>query len=154
DAHPEVFAGFRTRMHANDTAGYAPAAHTLANLDLLPRSAGSGAPTPIIVRADDPATPVPPSQNIRGTLLPAEMVILPDAAHIVAVEAADRVNEYLGAFLARGERRTAPGAGASLEDGFANRTMRLGADYVETALAKAGTFGAPWQALMTRTAWG
>ncbi len=154
DANPAVIAGFRARMLANDTAGYASAAHAIATLDLLPRIAGITAPTLILVGAEDPATPVAMSEIIRGHIPHAEMVIVPGAAHIVAVEAADIVNDYLGAFLCRGERRTAAGTGASFEDGLANRTMRLGADYVDNALASAGAFGAPWQALMTRTAWG
>lgn len=47
-----------------------------------------------------------------------------------------------------------PAGSAAHEDGLANRTMRLGADYVTGALARAGDFGAPWQAFMTRIAWG
>ena len=33
-AHPEVVAGFRARMIANDTAGYAACANVIATLDL------------------------------------------------------------------------------------------------------------------------
>lgn len=152
-AHPEVIAGFRARMMANDPRGYAACANVIATLDLLPRIAGITAPTMIIVGAEDPATPVAMSEVIRSHVPHAEMVVIPGAAHIVSVEAADRVTEYLDLFLARDERTTAPGD-APYEAGLSNRTMRLGADYVEGALARAGEFGAPWQAFMTRIAWG
>ena len=153
-AHPEVVAGFRSRMMANDPRGYAACAHVIATLDLLPRISGITAPTMIIVGAEDPATPVAMSEAIRSRIPHAEMVVIPGAAHIVAVEAAERVTEHLSAFLSRDERREAPRGGAAFDDGLANRTMRLGGDYVAGALARAGDFGASWQAFMTRIAWG
>ncbi len=153
-AHPEVVAGFRTRMMANDPAGYAACANVIATLDLLPRIAGIKAPTLILVGAEDPATPVAMSETIRGLVRHAEMVVVPSAAHIVAVEAADIVNPYLDAFLSRGAPQGVPSGDARFEDGLANRTARLGGDYVSGALARAGTFGAPWQSFMTRVAWG
>ena len=154
EAHPDVVAGFRRRMAANDPAGYAACANVIATLDLLPRIAGIKAPTLILVGAEDPATPVAMSEVIRGQVAHAEMVIVPGAAHIVAVEAAGIVNQYLDAFLSRGTPRSMPAGAASFEDGLANRTARLGEAYVSGALAGAGDFGAPWQALMTRIAWG
>ncbi len=153
-AHPEVIAGFRSRMMANDPLGYAACANVIATLDLLPRISGIKAPTMIIVGAEDPATPVAMSEAIRSRVPHAEMIVIPGAAHIVAVEAAERVTEHLAAFLSRDERREAPRGGATFDDGLANRTMRLGGDYVAGALARAGDFGAPWQAFMTRIAWG
>lgn len=104
-AQPEIVAGFRARMLANDRAGYAAAANVIVTLDLLPRISGITAPTIIIVGAEDPATPIAMSEQIRSLVPHAEMVIIPKAAHIVAVEQPEMVNDYLGAFLARGDRR-------------------------------------------------
>jgi 3-oxoadipate enol-lactonase/4-carboxymuconolactone decarboxylase len=154
-AHPEVVAGFRARMLANDTAGYAAAANVIATLDLPGRIAAIAAPTIIIVGADDPATPVAMSERIRSLVPHAEMVVIPDAAHIVAVEQPGLVNFYLGAFLARGDRRDAPATGGvGFDAGLQNRTGWLGQDYVSRARARAGDFGTPWQDLVTRVAWG
>jgi 3-oxoadipate enol-lactonase len=111
-AHPEVIAGFRARMMANDPRGYAACANVIATLDLLPRISGITAPTMIIVGAEDPATPVAMSEVIRTHVLHAEMVVIPGAAHIVSVEAADRVTEYLGLFLSREEPTATAGAAA------------------------------------------
>ncbi|HET7716752.1 MAG TPA: 3-oxoadipate enol-lactonase [Bauldia sp.] len=109
-AHPGVVAGFRSRLLATDRAGYAACANVIATLDLLPRIAGIVAPTIIIVGAEDPATPIAMSERIRQLIPHAEMVIIPKAAHIVAVEQADIFNDYLGIFLSRGERHARPAA--------------------------------------------
>lgn len=155
ETHPEVVAGFRARMLANDTAGYAACANVIATLDLPGRIAGIAAPTIIIVGAEDPATPVAMSEQIRSLVPHAEMVVIPKSAHIVAVEQADLLNFYLGAFLARGDRHDAPRTGGvSFDDGLANRTAVLGGEHVSHTLARAGDFGAPWQDFITRVAWG
>ncbi len=154
-AHPNVVAGFRARMMANDTAGYAACANVIATLDLPGRISAITAPTIIIVGAEDPATPIAMSERIRSLVPHAEMVVIPKAAHIVAVEQPDLVNFYLGAFLARGDRHDAPPTGgASFDHGLANRSGWLGPDYVARARSKAGAFGAPWQDFITRVAWG
>lgn len=154
-AHPDVVAGFRARLMANDTAGYTACANVIATLDLRGRIAAITAPTIIIVGAEDPATPVAMSERIRSLVPHAEMVVIPKAAHIVAVEQPDLVNFYLGAFLARGDCRDAPRTGGvSFDDGLANRNAVLGPEYVARARSKAGDFGAPWQDFITRVAWG
>lgn len=154
-AHPDVVAGFRQRMLANSRAGYAVCCHVIANLDLPARIGAVAAPTLIMVGADDPATPVPMSEAMRSLIHGAEMVVVPHAAHIVAVEKAAIVNAYLGEFLGRGRRAEAsPTGGATFETGLRNRKAVLGADYVERSLKAAGDFGATWQDFITRTAWG
>jgi 3-oxoadipate enol-lactonase/4-carboxymuconolactone decarboxylase len=153
--HPALIAGFRERMLANDPAGYAACAYAIATLDLLPRIGRIKAPTIIIVGAEDPATPVAMSEQIRSRIPHAEMVVIPNAAHIVAVEQAELVNFYLGAFLARGERRGAPRmGGVSFEDGLANRSAVLGHEHVARTRERASDFGRPWQDFITRVAWG
>jgi len=154
-AHPEVVAGFRQRMLANSRVGYAHCCHVIADLDLPERIGRIAAPTLILVGADDPATPVAMAERMRTLIPAAEMVVIPHAAHIVAVEQAEVVNAYLGAFLGRGRRTAAPAAGGvSFDDGLRNRKAVLGADYVEKSLKAAGSFGAQWQDFITRTAWG
>jgi 3-oxoadipate enol-lactonase/4-carboxymuconolactone decarboxylase len=155
EAHPDVVAGFRARMLGNDPHGYAASANVIATLDLPDRISGITAPTIIIVGADDPATPVAMSERIRSLIPHAEMVVIPKAAHIVAVEQAEVLNGYLGAFLARGDRRDAPRTGGvSFDDGLVNRTAVLGDEHVSRARSKAGDFGEPWQDFITRVAWG
>ena len=49
--------------------------------------------------AEDLATPVALMEDIRVHIAGSELVILPDAAHILAIEQADRVNRHLLGFL-------------------------------------------------------
>ncbi len=60
----------------------------------------AGAQTSFIpTGADDPATPVVMMEDIRTRVPQAELVVLPQAAHILAVERANAVNRHLAAFL-------------------------------------------------------
>ena len=108
-----------------------------------------------MVGADDPATPVAMSEDLRKRIPGSELVILPRLAHLLTVERPDIANPYIAAFLER--ERTEPGQGkrdaASFEAGLANRKAVLGSAHVERSLAAAGDFGAAWQDFITRTAW-
>ncbi len=153
-AHPEMVAPHRERFLAMDPEGYAACCGAIGGMDLRPSNADITAPTLILAGADDPATPAAMMEEIRGRIPDAELVVLPRAAHILAVERADTVNAHLAAFLGRLQAAGEPRGGASFEDGLANRKAVLGAAHVERSLAKAGAFAGPWQDYITRTAWG
>lgn len=157
-AHPELVAPHRERFLATDPEGYAACCGAIGAMDLRPSNAAITAPTLIVAGADDPATPAPMMEEIRGRIPDAELVVLPRAAHILAVERADAVNAHLEAFLGRLHAVGEPHGGASFEDGLANRRAVLGAAHVERVMAKAGAeagaFAGPWQDFITRTAWG
>jgi pimeloyl-ACP methyl ester carboxylesterase len=53
----------------------------------------------VIAGADDPATPVGMMEDIRARIADSELVVLPRAAHLLAIEQADRVNRHLLSFL-------------------------------------------------------
>jgi len=151
---PETIAAFRDRF-PSDWRGYAVCVDLIAELDLPERIGAIGAPTLIMVGADDPATPVAMSEDLRKRIPGSELVILPRLAHLLTVERPDIANPYIAAFLER--ERTEPGQGkrdaASFEAGLANRKAVLGSAHVERSLAAAGDFGAAWQDFITRTAW-
>jgi len=157
-SHPDAVGPHRERFLAMDPEGYAACCGAIGAMDLRPSNAAITAPTLIIAGADDPATPVPMMEEIRGRIPDAELVVLPRAAHIMAVERADAVNAHLDAFLGRLQATGEPRGGASFEDGLANRKAVLGAAHVERLMAKsgakAGAFAGPWQDFITRTAWG
>ncbi len=153
-SHPEMVAPHRERFVAMDPEGYAACCAAIGAMDLRPSNAAITAPTLIVAGADDPATPVPMMEEIRGRIPDAELVVLPRAAHILAVERADAVNAHLQAFLGRLQAVGEPHGGARFEDGLANRKAVLGAAHVERSRAKAGAFAGPWQDFITRTAWG
>jgi len=145
----------RDQFLAIDPRGYAVCCEAIEKMDLRPAIGAIAAPTLIIAGADDPATPVLLMEEIRSRISDAELLIIPRAAHLLAVERADLVNAHLGAFLDRASgRREAKAGGGSFEAGLANRKSVLGAEHVERSLERAGAFAMPWQDFITRTAWG
>ncbi len=153
-SHPDAVGPLREQFVGMDPEGYAACCGAIGGMDLRPSNAAITAPTLILAGADDPATPPAMMEDIRGRIADAELVVLPRAAHILAVERADAVNAHLAAFLGRLQAVGGPRGGASFQDGLANRKAVLGAAHVERSLARAAAFAGPWQDFITRTAWG
>lgn len=149
---PETITAFRERF-PKDWRGYAVCCGVIETLDLPDRIGAIRAPTLIVVGAVDPATPLAMSEDLRNRIPGAEMIVLPGLAHLLVVERPDMVNPYIAAFLER-DRLPLPRRPASFDDGVVHRKAVLGAEHVDRSLATAGEFGAPWQDLITRTAWG
>ncbi len=145
----------RERFLNTDPRGYAACCGAIGAMDLRSAIPAITAPTLIVAGADDPATPPAMSEDIRARIPHAELVVLPRAAHLLAVERADLVNRHLAAFLTGFGDDAAPRlGGASFEAGLANRKGVLGVEHVQRSLAGAGGFAGPWQDFITRTAWG
>jgi len=153
--HPEAVEPLRARFLQNDPKGYAACCEAIRDMDLRPSNAALTQPTLIIAGADDPATPVTMMEEIRTRIPQAELIVLPRAAHILAVERPEAVNRHLAAFLDDLTGAKAVGfGGVSFEAGLANRKSVLGVEHVEHSLKNAGAFAMPWQDFITRTAWG
>src|SRR3954469_26074150 len=153
--HPEAVEPLRARFLQNDPKGYAACCEAIRDMDLRPSNAALTQPTLIIAGADDPATPVTMMEEIRTRVPQAELVVLPRAAHILAVERPELVNRHLAAFLDDlTGAASRSGGGVSFEAGLANRKSVLGVEHVERSLQNAGAFAMPWQDFITRTAWG
>jgi len=97
--HTPLAEGLRERFLQIDPRGYAVCCGAIGGMDLRPSNPAIRAPTLIIAGADDPATPPAMSEDIRARIPDAELVVLPRAAHILAIERADRVNSLLAGFL-------------------------------------------------------
>jgi 3-oxoadipate enol-lactonase/4-carboxymuconolactone decarboxylase len=154
-AGPAPLRALRERFLAINPAGYAVCCGAIAGMDLRDRIGAITVPTLIIAGAEDPATPPAMSMDISARIAGSELVVLPHAAHILAIEQADRVNRHLLAFLGglNSSTTAAPG-GVSFAEGLANRKSVLGVEHVERSLAGAGPFAMPWQDFITRVAWG
>ena len=137
------------RFLAIDPAGYAVCCAAIGTMDLRPGNVAITAPTLIVAGADDPATPPAMSEDIRSRIRTAELVVLPRAAHILALEQDAAVNRHLLGFL----DALAPAASA-FEVGLANRKAVMGEAHVERSMAAAGSFAGAWQDFITRMAWG
>jgi pimeloyl-ACP methyl ester carboxylesterase len=89
-----------------DPRGYAVCCRVIRDMDLRQDIGSITAPTLIIAGADDPATPVALMEDIRARIAGSELVVLPFAAHLLAIEQADRVNRHLLSFLGGPPSRT------------------------------------------------
>ncbi|MGY2052626.1 bifunctional 3-oxoadipate enol-lactonase/4-carboxymuconolactone decarboxylase PcaDC [Methylobacterium sp. JK268] len=152
---PAAVAPVRRQFVETDRAGYAVCCTAIGRMDLRPGLGRITAPTLVIAGRDDPATPPAKSEEICAGIPQAELVVLPRARHLLAVEHPEAAASHLLAFLDRhrGAAEAATGALAFAE-GLANRRSVLGEEHVDRSLAAAGTFAGPWQDFITRTAWG
>ena len=92
---PDVVAGIKALLLATPPEGYAATCEALAAMDLrsdLPRIT---APTLVIAAAEDQATPPEQSQEIARGIRGAELVVIPDAAHIANVEQPEAVTNQI-----------------------------------------------------------
>ena len=98
---PEAVAAVRARFLACDPAGYAVCCEAIGRMDLRPALAAITAPTLVVAGRDDPSTPPALAEALCAGIAQAELVVLPRAAHLLAVERADAAGSYLSAFLKR-----------------------------------------------------
>jgi 3-oxoadipate enol-lactonase/4-carboxymuconolactone decarboxylase len=152
---PAPVVALRERFLRIDPRGYAVCCGAIGAMDLRASNAAITAPTLIIAGADDPSTPPAMSEDLRSRIKDAELIVVPRAAHILAVERADLVNRHLGSFLdGLSDTPAAPSGGVGFAAGLANRKSVLGVEHVQRSLANAGGFAMPWQDFITRIAWG
>lgn len=143
-----------TRIHdlflGCDRRGYARCCEAIADMDLRERIAGIVAPTLVMVGADDFVTPLAMGADIRSRIAGAELVMIPDCAHLISVEKPVDAALHIAAFL---ERHAPAAPTQDFADGLATRRAVLGSAHVDRSLDNAGTFGMPWQDFITRVAW-
>ena len=96
---PGVIADFRATLERTDPAGYAGCCEAIAEMDLRPDLPAITAPTLVIAGADDPATPPRCSAAIASGIDGARLEVIPGAAHLAAVSAADPVTTALSSHL-------------------------------------------------------
>jgi pimeloyl-ACP methyl ester carboxylesterase len=78
-------------LHACPPEGYAGCCGVLERLDLRGELALIRAPTLVIAAAEDPSTPPAHSEAIAAAVAGAELEVLPQGAHLAAIERADEV---------------------------------------------------------------
>ncbi|MGH1592128.1 3-oxoadipate enol-lactonase [Methylobacterium phyllosphaerae] len=105
---PAAIHAIRERFIACDPVGYAVCCGAIGRMDLRPALPAIAAPTLVIAGRDDPSTPPAMAEEICGGIAQAELLVLPRAAHLLAVERAEAVGGYLRAFLDRAAREARP----------------------------------------------
>jgi len=150
EREPATVHRIRDLFLASDRRGYARCCEALADMDLSERIAAITAPTLVVVGADDPVTPLAMGEHVRSRIKRAELAVIPDCAHLIAVEQPASAAIHLAAFL---ERHAAGAPTKAFAAGLAVRRAVLGDAHVDRSLDNAGSFGMPWQDFVTRTAW-
>jgi 3-oxoadipate enol-lactonase len=95
----DVIAGFRATLERTDPVGYAGCCEAIAEMDLRPDLPAITVPTLVIAGADDPATPPACGAAIASGIGGARLEVIPGAAHLAAVSAADAVTTALNSHL-------------------------------------------------------
>lgn len=106
--NPEVVAETRANFMMIDRAGYARCCEAIAAADLRGRLGAISAPTLVIAGALDPVAPPALAETLREGIPGAELVVLPDVAHLISVEKPEEVAAHLLAFLERTDDANAP----------------------------------------------
>ena len=153
--HAHRIAYYRSLFVQNSPEGYALCCEAIRDMDLRPDLNRIAAPTLVIAGAEDPVTPVGMAQDLAATIKSAEVAVIENASHLLAIEQVDATADLLAAFIERREGGSAdPLQRYAFEAGLANRKAVLGVDHVQRSLANAGGFAGPWQDFITRNAWG
>jgi 3-oxoadipate enol-lactonase len=90
---------FRAMFVSTPPEVYVRYCEILGEFDLRGRLGKIGAPTVAIAGADDPTSPPEQLEAIAAEIPDARLVVIPRAAHLVNVEAADEFNNALRAHL-------------------------------------------------------
>jgi 3-oxoadipate enol-lactonase len=93
--HPDTVARIRAILLSTPREGYAGACEAIAQMDLrddLPRIT---APTLVIGAEQDQSTPPEKSREIAQGIPGAELVVIPDAAHIANIEQPEIVTNLI-----------------------------------------------------------
>ena len=98
---PETVEAVRERFLACDPAGYAACCGAIGGMDLRGALPAITAPALVIAGRDDPSTPPAMAEEICAGIPHAELVVLPQAAHLLAVERPEAAGSHLRAFLDR-----------------------------------------------------
>ncbi len=148
--------GPRAMLLATPIEGYAACCEAIAAMDLRPDLPRITAPTLVIAGAQDAATPPELAARLVAGIPDARLEVLPDAAHLAAVQQPAAVNALLDAHLSGAAREPVAGSVAQerFSAGMAVRRAVLGDAHVDRAVAGTTAFTADFQDLITRYAWG
>jgi 3-oxoadipate enol-lactonase len=93
--HPQTVASIRAIFLATSPEGYASACEALAVMDLRDLLPNIVAPTLVIAAAEDQSTPPDQSREIASKIRQAQLVIIPEAAHLANVGQPEAVSEAI-----------------------------------------------------------
>ena len=134
----------RRMILATQPEGYAACCEAIAAADLHMQSGNIGAPTLVIVGAEDQATPVASAEALRDTIPGAQLEVIANASHIPTAEQPAAIAGALIRFLT-------PDAQS---EGMRTRRRVLGDAHVDRSISAITDFDRGFQRFITETAWG
>ena len=161
ERQPEDGAALLHVLQSADAEGYVQVCEALAAFDVRARLGEIRTPVIAVAGAHDVATPPAKLEEIVAGVAGAELVVLPDVAHLAPVEAPAEVASAIRRVC--GSRPEGETSGAQhftdlATDPYARgmqvRRAVLGDAHVDRATAGADELTRPFQELITRYAWG
>jgi 3-oxoadipate enol-lactonase len=92
---PDAVAGIKALLLATPPEGYAATCEALAAMDLLDDLPRIVASTRVIAAAEDQSTPPEQSEEIARRIPGADLVVIPDAAHLANIEQPEAVTDQI-----------------------------------------------------------
>jgi len=99
-SHPEVVAKIKERVLTTPAPGYLSCCASIRDLDFTRGLPSIRARTLVIAGGLDAGTPVSMSEAIAAKIPGSRLAVIPQAAHLSAIEAPDEFNSLVGNFLA------------------------------------------------------
>jgi 3-oxoadipate enol-lactonase len=96
---PDIIDRITKTLLSDDPVTHAAIWDMISTLNLDDRLSGIDCPTLVLVGEQDPSTPPSVAAGLAGKIPDAKLIVIPDASHIVTVEAPDALNEALLKFL-------------------------------------------------------
>jgi 3-oxoadipate enol-lactonase/4-carboxymuconolactone decarboxylase len=153
-ADPGLRERYEPMVASIDPEGYAGCCEAIREMDLRADLPRISAPLLVIAGAQDPATPPDHARLIASSVPGARLLVLPDAAHLAAIEQPGAVNAALLLHLGASSDAGGPGDASRHAAGMRNRRAVLGDAHVDRAVIATSPFTAAFQDFITRTAWG
>ena len=101
NAKPELVARIAAQIAATPVPGYVGCCHAIPKIDLSARLKEIRCPILVIVGEQDAGTPVAMAREIRDNAPGAQLVVLPNTAHLSNIEQPEGFDRALGELLAR-----------------------------------------------------
>ncbi len=96
---PDIMDRLTKTMLGNDPVTHAAIWDIMSELDIHSRLGEVRCPTLILVGEHDPITPPSAARDLLDAIPSAELHIIPNASHIITVEAPSQINDAMTAFL-------------------------------------------------------
>lgn len=109
--YPQETQRLLSMLRATSREGYAGCCEAIGTFDVRGQLGEIRVPTLALAGAEDPATPPEMLRQITDAVPGAELVVVPNAAHLLGVEQPETVNQALAAHLAATSSRTESGHG-------------------------------------------